>query len=44
MKYKQFIRIEHSHAAYQWKAKQNFDLVCLVAFCFVEVTIYDIEN
>ena len=44
MKYNQSMWIEYSHAAYQWKANQIFYLVCLVAFCFVAVTIYDIKK
>ena len=46
MKYNQSmcIEVEHSHVAYQWKAYQIFNLVCLVAFGFVAVTIFDIKS
>ena len=36
--------IEYNHVAYQWKADQIFYLMCLVAFCFIAVTIFDIKN
>ena len=39
--YKQSMWIEHSHVADQWKAIQIFNLVCLVAFCFVADTIFE---
>ena len=44
MKYKQSMWIKHSHVTYQRKANQIFNLVCLIAFCFVAVTIFDIKN
>ena len=40
MKYKQSMWIEHSHAAYQWKANQIFNLERSVAFCFVAIMIF----
>ena len=42
--YKQSMWIEHSHVAYQWKANQIFNVMCLVAFSFVADTIFDIKN